>query len=32
VVVGLGFIIVLAFLGGRGKLPGLDAVSLITYD
>ena len=32
VVVGLGFIIELAFLDGRGKLPGLDAVSLITYD
>lgn len=32
VVVGLGFIIELAFLNGRGKLPGLDAVSLITYD
>src|SRR5688572_5839793 len=32
VVVGLGFIIELAFLGGRGKLAGYDAVSLITYD
>jgi adenine phosphoribosyltransferase len=32
VVVGLGFIIELAFLGGRGKLGGRDAVSLITYD
>ena len=32
VVVGLGFIIELAFLGGRGKLHGVDAASLITYD
>ncbi|HEX2850857.1 MAG TPA: adenine phosphoribosyltransferase [Acidimicrobiales bacterium] len=32
VVVGLGFVIELAFLGGRGKLSGYDAVSLITYD
>jgi adenine phosphoribosyltransferase len=32
VVVGLGFIIELGFLGGRGKLAGYDAVSLITYD
>src|SRR5213076_3213692 len=31
-VVGLGFVIELAFLGGRGKLPGQDAVSLITYE
>ena len=31
-VAGLGFIIELAFLEGRGKLAGLDAVSLITYD
>ena len=32
VVVGLGFIIELAFLHGRDKLPGHDAVSLITYE
>lgn len=32
VVVGLGFVIELAFLGGRAKLAGYDAVSLITYD
>lgn len=31
-VVGLGFIIELAFLGGRAKLDGYDAVSLLTYD
>jgi adenine phosphoribosyltransferase len=31
-VAGLGFIIELAFLGGRGKLQGRDAVSLITYE
>jgi adenine phosphoribosyltransferase len=32
VVVGLGFIIELAFLGGREKLGAHEAVSLITYD
>ena len=31
-VAGLGFIIELAFLGGRSKLAGYDALSLITYD
>jgi adenine phosphoribosyltransferase len=31
-VVGLGFVIELAFLNGRGKLGGYDAVSLLTYD
>jgi adenine phosphoribosyltransferase len=31
-VAGLGFIIELAFLGGRGKLEGRHAVSLITYE
>ena len=31
VVVGLGFIVELGFLGGRGKLQGHDVVSLITY-
>src|SRR5436305_10097421 len=30
-VVGLGFVIELAFLGGRGKLDGHPAVDLITY-
>src|SRR4051812_13004626 len=30
-VVGLGFVIELAFLGGRNKLAGHDALSLITY-
>jgi adenine phosphoribosyltransferase len=30
--VGAGFLIELTFLGGRGKLEGYDAVSLITYD
>lgn len=32
VVVGLGFIIELGFLGGRGKLEGHRVVSLLTYD
>lgn len=32
VVVGLGFIIELGFLGGRGKLEGHHVVSLLTYD
>src|SRR5688572_22333940 len=32
VVVGLGFIIELGFLGGRGKLEGYDVVSLLRYD
>src|SRR5438093_13460941 len=31
-VAGLGFIIELAFLGGRSKVSGYDALSLITYD
>jgi adenine phosphoribosyltransferase len=31
-VAGMGFIVELAFLGGRGKLERYDAVSLITYD
>jgi adenine phosphoribosyltransferase len=31
-VAGLGFIIELAFLGGRGKLQGHNAVALITYE
>jgi len=31
-VIGFGFIIELAFLGGRAKLPGHDVVSLLTYD
>src|SRR5712692_9271635 len=31
-VIGLGVIVELAFLGGRGKLPGYDAVSLIRYE
>jgi adenine phosphoribosyltransferase len=30
--IGAGFLIELAFLHGRGKLSGYDAVSLITYD
>ena len=30
-VVGLGFVIELAFLAGRAKLPGRDLVSLVTY-
>ena len=30
-VVGLGFLIELAFLGGRAKLPGRDVHSLIEY-
>src|SRR4051794_20591541 len=32
VVAGLGFIIELDFLGGRGKLEGHDVVSLVRYD
>ena len=32
VVVGLGFVIELGFLGGRGKLSGYDVVSLLRYD
>ena len=32
VVVGLGFVIELGFLGGRGKLEGYDVVSLLRYD
>ncbi len=32
IVVGLAFIIELAFLGGRRKLEGYDTLSLITYD
>lgn len=31
-VVGIGSIVELVFLGGRGKLSGYDVVSLITYD
>ena len=31
-VVGLGFVIELAFLGGRAKLPGRDITSLLVYD
>ena len=31
-VVGFGFVIELAFLDGRAKLPGRDIVSLITYE
>ena len=31
-VVGLGFVIELAFLNGREKLDGYDVLSLITYD
>ena len=31
-VVGLGFVIELAFLGGRSKLEGRDVVSLLTYE
>lgn len=31
-VVGLGFVIELAFLGGRGRLAGQDLVSLVTYE
>ncbi len=30
-VVGLGFVLELAFLGGRSRLPGRDVVSLVTY-
>ena len=32
VTIGAGFLIELGFLGGRGKLEGVAAVSLITYD
>jgi adenine phosphoribosyltransferase len=32
IVVGLGFVIELGFLGGRGKLEGYDVVSLLRYD
>jgi adenine phosphoribosyltransferase len=31
-IVGLGFVIELAFLGGRAKLAGHEAVSLLTYE
>ena len=31
-VVGLGFIVELAFLTGRSRLEGYDVLSLITYD
>jgi hypothetical protein len=31
-VVGLGFVIELTFLGGREKLNGYDAFSLLQYD
>jgi adenine phosphoribosyltransferase len=30
-VVGVGFVLELSFLGGRGKLEGYDAVSLVSY-
>ena len=32
VVAGLAFVIELGFLGGRGKLPGYEVVSLLRYD
>jgi adenine phosphoribosyltransferase len=32
VTIGAGFLIELTFLGGRGKLGGYDAVSLISYE
>jgi adenine phosphoribosyltransferase len=32
ITIGAGFLIELTFLGGRGKLKGYDAVSLITYE
>jgi adenine phosphoribosyltransferase len=32
VVVGLGFVVELTFLGGRAKLPGYDVFSLLQYD
>lgn len=32
VTIGAGFLIELTFLGGRGKLEGFDAVSLISYE
>jgi adenine phosphoribosyltransferase len=32
ITIGAGFLIELTFLGGRGKLGGYDAVSLITYE
>lgn len=32
VVVGLGFVLELAFLGGRSKLAGQDVLSLLTYE
>jgi adenine phosphoribosyltransferase len=31
-VAGFGCILELAFLGGRGKLPGIDTVSLVSYE
>jgi hypothetical protein len=31
-VVGMGFILELAFLGGSGKLEAYDAVSLVSYE
>jgi adenine phosphoribosyltransferase len=31
-VAGMGFIVELAFLGGRGKVPDYDTVSLISYE
>jgi adenine phosphoribosyltransferase len=30
-VVGLGFVLELAFLDGRSRLPGRDVVSLVTF-
>jgi adenine phosphoribosyltransferase len=32
VVVGLGFVVELTFLGGRGRLSGHDVFSLLAYD
>ena len=32
VVVGMGFVVVLTFLGGRGRLSGHDVFSLLEYD
>jgi adenine phosphoribosyltransferase len=32
VVVGLGFVLELAFLAGRARLAGRDVVSLVSYD
>jgi adenine phosphoribosyltransferase len=32
IVAGIGFVIELTFLGGRGKLAGYDVFSLMQYD